>query len=280
MAPPGREPDLGPVAQTVRRYDPALFATALFAPEPGRGRLMVLYAADIELARAAHAARRPDAGPIISAMRLQWWRDVVAAAAEGRTPQHEIAGPLARLVAEGRLAARDLEAMAEGYAMEAEPLAEGTVDIWARARFAVRIRAAAQALEAEMPEEVAEAAGQAIGRAYLLRSAATLAREGRELLPGLSAQERADLAVGQASGRLPDRAARLATVGRSEARAARAVRPGPSRRAIAALLPLWQADLALAAVKADPARIATGVPEPSSARRAVALAWAALTGRW
>ncbi len=61
-------PLLSPAATMVRRLDPDLFHTALFAPEPARQRLMVLYAFDIELSRAAARA----AEPLIAAMRLQW----------------------------------------------------------------------------------------------------------------------------------------------------------------------------------------------------------------
>ena len=43
-------------ADIVRRDDPQLYKTALFAPEPARSRLMVLYAFDIELSRATRAS--------------------------------------------------------------------------------------------------------------------------------------------------------------------------------------------------------------------------------
>src|SRR5699024_11078402 len=87
-------------AALVARDDPQLHATALFAPEPARAALMVLYAFDIELGRAA----QPSTEPLIPLMRLQWWRDITEAARGGASPPaHEVAGPVARLIVERRL---------------------------------------------------------------------------------------------------------------------------------------------------------------------------------
>jgi phytoene synthase len=98
-------PELSPVATLVRQLDPDLFHAALFAPEPARERLMVLYAYDIELSKAAMRS----AEPLIARMRLQWWRDLVAGIGAGEPPrQHEVAGPLHGVLSAHALPADDL----------------------------------------------------------------------------------------------------------------------------------------------------------------------------
>ena len=98
-------PKLSACAALVRQLDPDLFHAALFAPEPARERLMVLYAFDIELSKAAVRASEP----MIVQMRLQWWRDLVAGIDAGEPPrQHEVAGPLHGLLGVHRLPAADL----------------------------------------------------------------------------------------------------------------------------------------------------------------------------
>ena len=94
----------GACAEIVRGNDPHLYKTALFAPEPARSHLMVLYAFDIELSRATRASKES----LIPRMRLQWWRDRVEEARGGAAPKaHEVAGPLAGLVMSGALSAHD-----------------------------------------------------------------------------------------------------------------------------------------------------------------------------
>ena len=79
-------------AEMLRKGDPDRFA-AVMAAQPGdRARLATLYAANLEIARAALAS----AEPLISQMRLQWWTDQIAAIAAGRDPApHEVVTPLA-----------------------------------------------------------------------------------------------------------------------------------------------------------------------------------------
>ncbi len=86
-------------ADMVRRLDKDRFLTALFAPEPGRARLMALYAFNLEVAR----TREQVSEPMIGEIRLQWWRDALDAIYKGSPPEHEVAQALARAIGEAQL---------------------------------------------------------------------------------------------------------------------------------------------------------------------------------
>ncbi|HYU13834.1 MAG TPA: phytoene/squalene synthase family protein [Stellaceae bacterium] len=64
------------LAALLRRYDRDRFQTALFAPAERREALLALYAFNYEIARVRETVTEPMLGQI----RLQWWREVVAAA--------------------------------------------------------------------------------------------------------------------------------------------------------------------------------------------------------
>src|SRR6202051_3489994 len=92
---PRAAPGLSPLAALLRRHDRDRYQTALFAPADRQGALFALYAFNYEIARVRESAPQPMLGLI----RLQWWREVVAAAFAGMPPrQHEVAGPLAALI--------------------------------------------------------------------------------------------------------------------------------------------------------------------------------------
>ena len=82
-------------AALVERGDPDRFAAMMAAPVSARAVLVVLYAFNLEVARAPWVTKEP----MIAEMRLQWWRDVLAEAVAGKRRAHEVAGPLADLIA-------------------------------------------------------------------------------------------------------------------------------------------------------------------------------------
>jgi phytoene synthase len=63
------------VASLVRDADPDRYLAALYAPEDRRRGLFVLYAFNAEISSIRDRVREPIAGEI----RLQWWRDAIAA---------------------------------------------------------------------------------------------------------------------------------------------------------------------------------------------------------
>ena len=81
-------------AEIVRTGDPDRFATSLAAPEGAREKLWVLYALNLEIARAPFAS----AEPMLAEMRLQWWVDRLNEIAAGVAPPlHDVLTPFAGL---------------------------------------------------------------------------------------------------------------------------------------------------------------------------------------
>ena len=80
---------------TVRRHDPDRYFASLFAPASCRPSLFALYAFNYEIARLGLQTREP----MMGAIRLQWWREVVEQAREGRPRAHPVAVGLAALFA-------------------------------------------------------------------------------------------------------------------------------------------------------------------------------------
>lgn len=270
-------PSLSAPAELVRTHDPDLFHAALFAPEPARARLMVLYAYDIELGRAAARASEP----LIARMRLQWWRDLVAGIAAGEAPRaHEIAAPLHALLSAHALPPGDLAALADARELELH----GSMDAqhfndWLDARFGALARLAAHLLAGgdAAARRAASAVGHAMGAAFTLRHALAMAAENRFLLPGLGPVDRAALARGQTTGHARATARRLADQSLALLAAARAGRRTVPKAALPALLPVWRAERVLRrACRSDFEFAAL----PANGSRAVTLAWRALRGRW
>ncbi len=82
-------------AGEVRRLDHDRFLFALFAPADARQGLMALYAFNLELARIPETVSEP----LLGHMRLQWWRDALAAHYGGKpVPDHQTAVALARTI--------------------------------------------------------------------------------------------------------------------------------------------------------------------------------------
>ena len=69
------------LTQIVRSGDPERWLSVLYAPEDRRAALLSLYAFNVEVARIRDAVREPLPGEI----RLQWWRDAIAAPAGAMT---------------------------------------------------------------------------------------------------------------------------------------------------------------------------------------------------
>ncbi|MBK1661128.1 squalene/phytoene synthase family protein [Paracraurococcus ruber] len=186
------------MAQFARRHDPDRFLCALFAPAPRREALFALIAYNHELARAREAARNP----LAALLRLQWWRDAVAAAAAGKPPlRHEVAAPLHAAILAGDLSPEDLTAMAD--AREAEAEEEGipgraAFDAYLRGTaggFAVAAGRLLGAPAASLP--ALQQAGALYGLAGVLRSLPALAAQGT--LPPLAITL---AGIGEEGGRL------------------------------------------------------------------------------
>lgn len=175
---------LSPIGAFARAHDPDRFLCALFAPAERREAIFALIALNHELARAREAATNPMAALI----RLQWWRDVVEEARDGRPARHhEVAGPLHGAVTAGALDpdalielmdAREVETEEGGFATEQDFVTwlRGTAGGWSAV--------AGRALGADaQAAELLRALGAAYGLAGVLRSVPAHAAQGRCLLP-------------------------------------------------------------------------------------------------
>lgn len=95
-------------AALVEAGDPERFLAAMAAPADVRGGLFVLYALNLEIAKAPFVTQEP----MIAEMRLQFWRDTVGDAVAGKAVRaHEVAAPLAALIDETGLDAVVLDEM-------------------------------------------------------------------------------------------------------------------------------------------------------------------------
>ena len=269
-------------ARIVERDDPHLHATALFAHEPARARLMVLYAFDIEISRATRAS----AESLIPRMRLQWWSDIVNDAARGAPVKaHEVAAPLAGLIAGGVVRDQDAAAMIQARVLELErPFDDIAFEHWRRLRFMPLVSAAADILCAPAPEKdawsVSDLSG-ALGAAFAIRHAAAMASAGESTyLPGLQGDDLAALARGQLTEALKSRIAEMVRLGRDDITQARREMRLMDRRVVPALLPMVRAERVLRAVARDPEIMLDGLAELDRPFDGLRLAWRAFTGRW
>lgn len=246
-------------ADIVRRGDPDRFRAAMAAPVEARARLFPLYAFNLEIARAPWVSTEP----LVSKMRLQFWRDVLVEIDEGKPARaHEVVAPLAEVMRAGGLAGEMLDRLvvARWADVDREPFdsAEALDDYLAETGGTL-MWATAQALGAGYDREPAvRAVGKAAGLAAMLVAAPELERRGWRVLPeaGLAdmiAAARADIA---------------------EARRI------DFKQSVPALRAAWRADGILARAAADPAAIGARRLEGSEFSRRLGLGWRSLVGRW
>ncbi len=112
-------------AEMVRDGDPDRFLATMTGEVDERKRLFPLYAFNLEIARAPFMSQEP----MVAMIRLQFWRDVIEAAAEGReAPKHDVATPLSQLVLWGDVRATPLLTMLEAREGDAQSAPRRTTD--------------------------------------------------------------------------------------------------------------------------------------------------------
>jgi 15-cis-phytoene synthase len=250
-------------ADLVRQGDPDRFLATMAAPPVQRGPLFVLYACNIEVARAPWASDQP----MIAEMRLQWWRDVVANAASGAARAHEVAGPLHALIAEGRVDVTVLDRLiaARRHDCWPDPFADqAALDGYLEDTGGGLMWLATQALGAgPKAETVARAVGWANGLANYLRAVPDLMSRGRQPLVDATPKGISDLAK-RGLQRLAEARRHRASVG----------------PAAPALLAAWQAGPILHQAAREPSAVLQGRLATSEFRRRAGLLWQTSTGRW
>ena len=171
--------------EQVKAHHRDRYLATLFAPEPMQPHLFALYAFDAEIARVPQLVSEPQIGEI----RLQWWRDTIAALYHGEAVDHPVAQALSRAITQGHLPQEPLQNLIDARSRElyADPMAslndlEGYLG---ETRSAV-LQMAAQIMLGGKGQGLGEAAGfggVAQGIADLLERLPTLPHEGRHLLP-------------------------------------------------------------------------------------------------
>lgn len=247
-------------AALVERGDPDRYLAVMAAPAAARPRLLPLYAFNLEIARAPWVTEQP----LIAEMRLQFWRDTIAAPSPRA---HEVAGPLHALISGTPGLAGTLDRMIEArrHDITREPFPSASAfDAYIEDTAAGLTWASALVLGAAPEAETAfRALGWAAGLASYLRAVPALT--GRNLSPLVD----------------PDPAAIrvLAAEGLNHLAIARAQR-GLFGNAAPAALAGWQAGPLLAQAHDNPTRVAEGTLALSEFRKRGGLLWMAMTGRF
>src|SRR5579885_395553 len=236
----GRAP-LSAVARLVREHDRDRFLTALFAPAPRREALFALYGFNYEVAKTRELVREA----ILGRMRLQWWRESIAALYEGGAVRHhEVVAPLATAVAAHGLSRAHFDRIID--AREADLADAPPADLSALEAYAEGTSGSLVLLALEIlgvREEAAAKAARGVGIGFalagLMAAVPFHARGRRSYLPGdLVAAHGVDLdrtvfALQPAPG-LAEVVAIVAARARAHLAAARALRRAVPRGAIPA----------------------------------------------
>jgi 15-cis-phytoene synthase len=249
-------------ARLVERSDPRRFQAALAAPLAARAPLLVLYAFNLEVARAPWLTTEP----MIAEMRLQWWRDAVEDASRGVVRAHEVMSPLADLISGADLPVAVMDRLIEARRWDIYKQAfedETAFDAYIEDSSAALMWLCAKALKAPPQAELAcRAMGWAAGLASYLQA-----------VPELEARGRVPLIDGR-----PEAVARLAQRGLDRlAEARKAARHAASAPA---MLAGWQAEALLRLARAEPQRVAAGALHLSEFKSRGLLVWQALSGRF
>ena len=247
-------------ANLVERGDPDRYLAVMAAPVGARAQLFPLYAFNLEVARAPWVTEEP----LIAAMRLQWWRDVVDNAGSGAARAHEVAGPLHDLIRDFGLPVAVLDRLiaARAWDVDRAPFADvAALEAYIEATGAGLMWLAARALGApEVAEGPVRAYGWAAGLAGFLRA-----------VPELEARGRVPL------GADPGELAKLGLARLAEARAGRRAVP---QGVAPAMLAGWLAEGVLRRAAADPQAVREGRLQGSEFSRRGRLLWQAVSGRW
>ncbi len=163
------------VRDVAREGEPDRYGAALLAPADIAADLVTLAAFAAELGRVASQVREP----MLGAIRLQWWRDAIAAASRGASTGHPVADALADLIRRRGLPTPPLDAMVEarlidvGHELfEDDGVLLAYLDATEGRCFELALRLAGVAAGPGL-----DAAAQAAGRAYgLARSLGRLPR--------------------------------------------------------------------------------------------------------
>jgi NADH dehydrogenase [ubiquinone] 1 alpha subcomplex assembly factor 6 len=282
-APPTRRSDsaagLSPAAELVRRHDRDRFQTALFAPPARREALFALYAFNYEVARVREIVTEPMLGQI----RLQWWREAIAAAFAGGAPgEHPVVLALTTAIREFGLSRASLDSLVDSRERDLAPeppadLAE--LEGYAEASSAMLVRLALEALGVRTPEarDLAREIGIGYALAGLMRAVPFHAAAGRSYIPKQTAAraglDRRDVTAWRGTAELRGAVAEISGAAARHLRVAREHRRVLPRPGLPAVLPAVVADRFLARLKRagyDPFAPELAIPDAAQSWRLAA----------
>ncbi len=234
---------MSPAAALVRRHDRDRYQTALFAPADRREALFALYAFNYEIARARETVTHPTLGR----MRLEWWREAIAAAfCEGPFEHHPVIEAIITAIRKHELPREQFDGLIEARNADFDddpPADLSALEGYAEGTSSRLIYLALDILGAREP--AAAQAGHHVGIAYaflgLLRALPTRGSLHRPFIPadiackhGLD-KERGASSRGSAGIR--GAAREIAAAAACHIEAARRIQGMIPRRAMPALLP-------------------------------------------
>ncbi len=270
-------------ATKVRTYDHDRFLCALFAPEDLREDLFALYAFHLEIAK----TREVVSEPLLGQIRLQWWREAIAAIYDGGAPRrHAVLEPLATAISRHHLSRDYFDRMIDGRETDLADQPPATLEAlveYAEATAVPLINLSLEILNAATPSALAAArhAGIAVALAGLLRAVPFHARAQRLYLPAdlLAAHHVriSDVFAGKADAGLSAIIKTVANRAWKAIATARALRKTTPRAALPALLPVTLASLGLKSIERagyNPFHQRTDPPHP------LRLALMAIIGRY
>lgn len=265
-------------AELVKAGDPDRYLSVMAAPVEARDRLFVLYAFNLEVARAPWASKEE----MIAEMRLQWWLETINEVYEGKIRHHEVVTPLAEVIAKYNLPqalfvdlieARRFDIYREGHSdLRA-------FDAYINATSGNLIRLAAISLGAKDVACIADF-GYGVGVANLWRALPALYAAGRHPVPVNGTLDRNAVAGAEVPENLSDPLREISTNALSKVQNARKLRRLVPKFAVPALLSGWQVNVPLNLVKAQPKNALREPLETSDFQKKLELLWRSSTGLW
>jgi len=169
---------------SVRANDPDRYILAMLAPPAARDALFALYAFNVEIARTRELVSEPALGEI----RLQWWRDGIAALYTGDGLRHEVSLALGEAISEFGLTRLNFDQLIDARAVDLDDNPPETLNAlveYAEKTTAPLIALALQVVGESTPK--AKAAARHIGVAWsligLIRALPFHLRSRRQYLP-------------------------------------------------------------------------------------------------
>jgi phytoene synthase len=237
------------LSELVKRDDRDRYLTAVLAPAPAREGLMALLAFNAEVAKVRESVTET----LIGRMKLQWWRDVIAAVYEdGKVPQgNPVVQAVERTIRDFGLSRGHFDRLLDSR--EADMGDEAPTDVEALETYAEGTSARLTALMLEVlgaRDEASQAAGRHVGIAWaltgILRAVLFHARANRFLLPADLMAEASltahDVQEKRNAAKVAQVVEKIAARAQAHLTKARSYRLAVDRRALPALLPATLAD--------------------------------------